>query len=137
MGPNTAEIIRLDVGDARIKSVASQRVEYLDEAGLERFVDLEECARNWVQLHNKDDGELVLLTSQGIFDSFYSSFVGQHGFLDDQSWIKFSNKRRTRFEFGSVKEAHSLRRNLRGVGWRTKDGNEAVSPDPHLSARIY
>lgn len=134
------EIVRIDVGNARIKCVTSQRVEYLDGAGQECSVDLEECARNWVQLHNKDngydDGYLVLLMSQGIFDSFYTSFVGRHGLLNDPPWVEFMNKRRTRFEFGSNKEAQTLRRKLRGDGWRTKDRNELESPDPHRMTRV-
>ena len=123
------EILRIGVANARIKCVTPRRVEYFDEAGQECFIDLEECARNWVQLHNKDDVDLVLLTSQGIFDSFYSSFVGQHGLLDDPPWVEFANKRRTRFEFGCDKEARTLRRRLRGSGWRTHDANYPASPD--------
>jgi hypothetical protein len=38
------EIVRISVGNARIKCVTPQRVEYFDEAGQECFVDLEECA---------------------------------------------------------------------------------------------
>jgi hypothetical protein len=130
------EIVRIGVTNARIKCVKYQRVEYLDRAGQECFVDLKECARNWVQLHSSDDDYLVLLTSQGIFDSFYSSFVGQHGLLDDPPWVQFVNKRRTRFEFRSNEEAHALRRKLRGSGWRTEEGNEPESPDPHRMTRV-
>jgi hypothetical protein len=130
------EIVRIGVGNARINCVTPQRVDYRDKAGQECFVDIEECARNWVQLHNKDDDYLVLLTSQGIFDSFYSSFVGQHGLLDDPPWVEFTNKRRTRFEFRSNEEARALRRKLRGAGWRTEEGNEPESPDRHRMTRV-
>ena len=59
------EIVRIGVGNARIKCVTRQRVEYLDEAGQECFVDLEECARNWVQSHDEDDeDDFVVLTSE-------------------------------------------------------------------------
>ena len=117
------EIVRFGVANSRIKCVTPQRVEYLDEAGQECFVDLEECARNWVQLHNKDDDDLIRMTSQGFFDSFYSSFVGQRGLLDDPPWVEFMNKRRTRFEFGSENEARKLLRPLRAHGWRTDNAN--------------
>ena len=43
------EIVRIGVANARITCVTSERVEYLDEAGQECFVDLEECNRNYVQ----------------------------------------------------------------------------------------
>jgi len=117
------EIVRIGVANARIKRVTQQRVKYLDEAGQECFVDVEECARNWVQLHHKDDDELIRMTSEGLFDHFNSSFVGQRGLLDDPPWVEFMNKRHTRFEFGSENEARKLLRPLRACGWRTENAN--------------
>ena len=124
------EIVRIGMANARIKSI-TDRVYYLDEAGQGCFVDLKECARNWVQLHNKDDAELVRLTSQGFFDHFYSSFVGRRGLLDDPPWVEFTNKRRTRFEFGSDKKARTLLRRLRAYGWRTCDVNAPPFESTH------
>jgi hypothetical protein len=121
------EIVRIGVANARLECVTPQRVDYRDEAGLECFVDLEECARNWVQLHNKDDDDLIRMTSKGFFDSFYSSFVGSGGLLDDPPWVEFMNKRRTRFEFGSENEARKLLRPLRAHGWRTDNANHRHS----------
>jgi hypothetical protein len=122
------EIVRIGVANARIKRVTPEdRIEYLDEAGQERFVNIKECARNWVQLHNKDHDDLIRMTSQGFFDSFYSSFVGQRGLLDDPPWVEFMNKRRTRFEFGSENEARKLLRSLRAHGWRTDNANHRHS----------
>jgi hypothetical protein len=40
------EIVRIGVSNARITCVTPQRVEYVDEAGQECFVDLDECSRN-------------------------------------------------------------------------------------------
>ena len=95
------EIVRIGVGNGRIKCVTPQRVEYLDEAGQECFVDLEECNRNYVQLHNEDEGDFVLLTAEDGADAWYSRCVGERGLLDDPPWVEFTNKRRTRFEFQS------------------------------------
>ena len=39
------ETIRVGVSGARIVAVTSQRVDYIDMAGQEQFIDLEECAR--------------------------------------------------------------------------------------------
>jgi hypothetical protein len=39
------EIVRIGVANSRIKCVTPQRVEYLDEAGQECFVDLDKCVR--------------------------------------------------------------------------------------------
>lgn len=45
----TTEIVRIGVAGARILNVTLERVTYLDDAGEECFVDLEECVRNRVQ----------------------------------------------------------------------------------------
>ncbi len=44
MNHTVPEIVRIGVGNARIKCVTRQRVEYFDEAEQECFVDLDECA---------------------------------------------------------------------------------------------
>lgn len=115
------EIVRIGVANARIQSrIFSSRVKYLNEAGQKCFVDLEECARNMVQMHYKDNADAVLEASLGFFDSFYTSFVGQNGLLEDPPWVEFMNERRTRFEFGSEQKGRALLRHLRGCGWRTQ-----------------
>ena len=99
------EIVRIGVANARIKSATRQRVEYLDEAGQECFVDLEECNRNYVQLGSE------------------TRYVGDRGLMLDPPWIEFTNKRRTRFEFGSSNEARTLKLQLMKVRWLTFDAN--------------
>ncbi len=127
------EIVRIGLVNARIQSrTSSDRVKYLNEAGQKCFVDLKECARNMVQLHHKDDADAVLEASQGFFDSFYTSFVGQHGLLDDPPWVEFMNERRTRFEFGSEQEGRALLRLLRGCGWRTERVEPSSTESPIL-----
>jgi hypothetical protein len=111
------EIVRIGVANARIKCVTPQRVEYLDEAGRECFVDLEGCVRNWVlQFDNEDEGE------DGA-NNWDLHCVGRRGMLVDPPWIEFANKRRTRFEFGSNDEARALLGQLAKVHWRTFDCN--------------
>jgi hypothetical protein len=69
------ELVRIGVANARIQCVTPQRVEYLDEAGQECFVDLEECARNWVKLHGASPGRKY-------------PYVAGRGFLEDPPCIR-------------------------------------------------
>ena len=94
------EIIRIGVANARIKCVTPQRVEYLDEAGQECFVDLDECARNWVQSLTEEDEDDGAMRNR--------RYVGERGLLADPPWIEFANERRTRFEFGSLNDGYGL-----------------------------
>ena len=112
------EIVRIGVANTRIKCVTPQRVEYLDEAGLECFVDLDECNRNYVQLDNEN-----LLTSEDSSATSSSRYVGMRGLLVNPPWIEFTNKRRTRFEFESSNEALGLKLQLMKARWRTLDDN--------------
>jgi hypothetical protein len=115
------EIVRIGVANARIKCVTPQRVEYLDESGQECFVDLEECVRNWVQYCNENKDEFVWLTSEDSAAAWNSRCVGQRDLLDDPPWVEFTNKRRTRLEFGSYEEAYELLEPLGKAGWHTFD----------------
>jgi hypothetical protein len=112
------EIVRIGVAHACIKCVTPQRVEYLDEAGLECVVDLDECNRNYVQLDNEE-----LSTSEDSAATSRSHYVGHRGLLDDPPWIEFTNKRRTRFEFGSSNEALGLKLQLMKARWHTFDAS--------------
>jgi hypothetical protein len=111
------EIVRIGVADARIKCVTPRRVEYLDEAGQECFVDLEECARNWPQLN------LDMLTSEDRAPARRYRYVAMRGLLEEPPWIEFKNERRTRLEFVSSNEALGLKLQLIKARWRTLDAN--------------
>ena len=47
MGDPTSEVVSIGVSSARIVGVSRERIDYIDSAGEERFIDLDECARNW------------------------------------------------------------------------------------------
>ena len=119
MNEMVTEIVRIGVANARIKCVTRQRVEYLDEAGQECFVDLDECSRNSVQSHIEDEGDSVLLSSED--RDAAARYVALRDLLHDPAWIEFRNKRRTRFEFGSSNEARGLKLQLMRLRWRTDD----------------
>jgi hypothetical protein len=117
------EIVRIGVANARIKCVTRQRVEYLDEAGQECFIDLDECAENW---RNEDEDDFDLLTSEDRDSAATTNsrrHVGERGMLEDLPWFKFMNKRRTRFEFWSLNEAYTLKLQLMKVRNLTLDAN--------------
>jgi hypothetical protein len=46
------ELIRIGAGQARILQVAEQAVEYVDAGGVQRSVDLQECARTYLRCTN-------------------------------------------------------------------------------------
>lgn len=113
------EIVRIGVGNARIKCVTRQRVEYFDEAGQECFVDLDECARDWVEKCGDNFVEWTSEDSDAVRPK--RRYVGERGLLYDPPWIEFANKRRTRFEFESLNEGYGLIIPLKRVRCLTLD----------------
>lgn len=126
MNQTAPEIVRIGIASACVTSVTRQRVEYLDEAGQGWFVDLEQCARNWIRYRNDHEQELFLLPgasaeSAAMWDS---RCVGQRGAIDDPPWVEFMNERRTRFEFRTFEEVYAhLLGPLGRAGWHTFDTN--------------
>lgn len=96
------------------------------QLGQERFIDLEECARGWGQLHDDRRQEFLPLpgtTEQGVA-AWNANCVGQRGALDNPPWAEFKNERNTRFEFGTYEGLYEqLLRPLKRVGWHTFDAN--------------
>ena len=122
MNEMSPEIVRIGVGNARITCVTRQRLEYINEAGQECFVDLEECARNWAQsCPEEDEDDFVQLPSED--SAAARRYVGGRGLLEDPPWIEFANKRRTRFEFESLNEGYGLIIPLKSVRLLTLDMN--------------
>jgi hypothetical protein len=120
------EVVRIGVSGARIVAVTRQRIDYIDMVGQERFIDLEECAKGWAQLHDDRSQEFLPLpgaTEQGIA-AWNASCVGQRGALDNPPWAEFMNERNTRFEFGTYEALYEqLLRPLKRAGWHTFDAN--------------
>ena len=104
------EIVRIGVANARIKCVTRQRLEYIDEAGQNCFVDLKECARNRVQ-HVKS-----WRVEDGARERDFR-LVAKCSFQDDSPCFEFMNDRHTRFEFGSLEGAQALKSLLAKARW--------------------
>ena len=48
----TTSVVRIGASGARILAVTDEGIDYLDEAGRQRSIDLAECARNWGRWRN-------------------------------------------------------------------------------------
>ncbi len=119
------EIVRIGASLARIVGVIRERVDYIDAAGDERFIDLDECARSW-GLKRAQSSDFVTLpgyTPESVA-SWNARCVGQRGALDIPPWVQFMNERRTRFEFTSYESLYKeLLSPLKRAGWHTFDTN--------------
>lgn len=116
------ETVRIGVAKARVTSVTQERIAYLDAAGNEGFVDLEQCARNWVKHHNDHETDFVLLpgASTASAETWNARCVGERG----GSWVEFMSDPRMRLEFESWEEMIAeLLGPLRSAGWHTFDTN--------------
>ncbi len=124
MNQAAPEIIRIGNGSARVTAVTQERVEYLDAAGQEWFLDFAQSARNWLQYHNEREGEyrLVRGATPESAAAWNSRCVGQRCLGDNPPWVEFMNERHTRFEFGTFEAAYAnLVGPLSKVGWHTFD----------------
>jgi hypothetical protein len=102
------------------------RIEYIGMTGQECSIDLEECAKNWVQWHYNHEHEFISLPghSQEEIDDWNARCVGERGALDQPPWVKLMNDRNTLFEFRSYEALYGeLLGPLMQSGWHTFDTN--------------
>lgn len=103
------ERVHIGAGPARIVSIEGAALNYIDDTGRARAVDLEECARiygclkkaqrfpptddlDWGALADAVPGFAALpLPLQAV--------VGLRGAIDEPPWFQFLDRRRTQFEF--------------------------------------
>ena len=106
------DVVRIGVGPACFKRITPLQVEFIDEAGQKRSIDLWQCARN-----------LNLSLELGD-DENECKYVGYRGALDDPPWVQLMNDQETRFEFATADEMYEqLLILLMRVGWDTIDMN--------------
>jgi hypothetical protein len=120
------EIVWIGVSPARIVAVTRQRIDYIDMAGQEQVIDLEECARNWGRRYDDRREEFLLFSgvTQEDIAAWNARCVGQRGALDNPPWAEFMNERNTRFEFATSKALYTeLLGSLSQAGWHTFDAN--------------
>ena len=120
------EIVRIGVSGARILEVARERIYYVDEAGKEQSIDLEECARAWNRLHDEQRADFRPLpgTNEEGISAWNARCVGRRGSSEGFTWVEFMNERQTRFEFAEYGAFHQeIRRPLAKAGWHTFDND--------------
>ena len=123
MGDPACEIVSIGVSGARIVGVTRERIDYIDAAGEERFIDLEECARSWERWRAQSSGFQTLpgWTAQSAA-AWQTRCVGQRGAVDNRPSAQLMNERRTRFEFTSYEALYKeLLDPLKRAGWHTFD----------------
>jgi hypothetical protein len=123
MGDPTSEVVSVGVSSARIVGVSRERIGYIDSAGDERFIDLDDCARNWVRWREGSSRFRPLpgSTPEGIA-VWNSRCVGQRDASDSPPWPQFMNERCTRFVFTTDKALYKeLSDPLKRAGWHTFD----------------
>lgn len=80
-----------------IKSIRPKGLTYVNDIGIEDFVDFKECNENWIQYRKKTEN----LTMEMIEDiKLHDKCVGQRDFCAAPKFIEFFTKPKfTRFEF--------------------------------------
>jgi hypothetical protein len=124
MRQTVPQVIRVGASVARIVRVTQKRIEYTDIAGQEQFVDLEECARNWVRWYDDHSQEFIPVpgASRADIDAENARCVGQRGGAHPLWWAEFMNELKTKFEFGTWDALWwELQGPLMLAGWRTFD----------------
>ncbi len=92
--------------------------------GQEQFLDLEQCASNWVKWKqaNKQSFLDVSGASEAESDRWDALTVGTRSALDDPPRAEFMDERKTRFEFETDEARYGeLLRPLGLAGWVTFD----------------
>ncbi len=126
MSQTMPEVVQVGTPGVRIARITQKRIDYVDMAGQAQFIDLEECARNWVRWYNDHRHEFLPVpdASQAEVDAENARCVGQRGGSHPLWWAEMMNERKTRFEFESWE---ALWRELQGplmqAGWCTFDTN--------------
>jgi len=116
------EVHRIAPSGARIVGVTYRHIEYADMAGHAHFIDLEECAKCWLQWFHDHKQQIVPLGSTAEMEAEAACTVGLRGGGGPSFWIEFMNERKTRFEFENWEaRCRLLQGPLLVVGWRTFD----------------
>ena len=124
-GITSPDVVRVGIGLARITQVTSTQIEYIDKAGQERSVDLEECARSWCRYLDENRSDYMILDSNEpseSLDRWNARCAGLREATDNPPWVVFINEPGTRFEFKTYDEIYALLLEpLQLAGWHTFD----------------
>lgn len=101
-----------------ISKITSKGMEYMDDAGVERFVDFETCNKNWLAYRKRteslSDEQISLLNGK-------DKTIGQRDDDAKPKFIEFFTRPFTRFELSSSADFDELRDSIFKNGWTTLD----------------
>src|SRR5262245_55492537 len=112
------ELVHIDSGQAKIIGIEGSRLEYVDDIGKRRTIDLAECARIFSCLRQlgkfppDEDFDWGALVAEipGFADMPMpiQPVVGLRAAIDEPPWFQFLNPRRTQFEFRDRDHIYSV-----------------------------
>lgn len=108
-----------------IKSVTTEGISYVDENGIEGYVDFKQCSENWIQYRKRSEN----LNHEKVIELKRSSkCVGQRDICANPRFIEFFTRPFTRFEFIESDEYPDtemafckLQNDIISAGWTTLD----------------
>lgn len=101
-----------------IKGFTSNGLKYIDESGIDKFVNFKECNENWIRYRKR---------SETLDDEKFESVrlndrcVGQRDICARPYFIEFFTRPFTRFEFDEEEAFKQLKSNIISAGWSTYD----------------
>ncbi|MEW9702912.1 hypothetical protein [Paenibacillus sp. SI8] len=107
-----------------IKSITPDGLNYIDETGMDKFVDFKECNENWIQYRKRREN---LNDEKVEYIRGHDKCIGQRDSCAQPHFIEFFTRPFTRFEFEESTECSSeeafaqLRNNIISAGWTTID----------------
>ena len=118
----------LEFNGKLIRSVTAQGIVYVDDTGVEQFIDFLQCYENFVERHLSPESwashkELNHKTDED-WDEYVEWVKGTKaiGARDiGELFIDFYTEPRIRFQFATQDEWWLIRRSTRKAGWHTFD----------------
>ena len=125
--------VRMGESPAKISEIALTKIVYIDGAGVQQFVDLEESARTCAVLERTGawpppedmDWTVYAAAHPDLYrlDVQYG-LVGMRGAGDEPPWFQFFDRHRTLFEFKDRDTIYAeLINPMVRHGWQTWDGS--------------
>ncbi|SDP30588.1 hypothetical protein SAMN04487897_1742 [Paenibacillus sp. yr247] len=104
-----------------IRSISSDGIKYIDENGIEKYVDFIECNENWINYRKRKEN----LSDERIESvRGKDKCIGQRDSGTSPRFIEFFTRPFTRFEFEGPNSEHDyaqLRDKIISSGWTTLD----------------